>query len=111
MLMIAAAAQGVLAHAHVHFRYQPAHSAAGVVVVESATAPSDPGSPDSDSRGDPSTCALCQALAFGAAPLGHSFDVTLALAGPAIARYRAAASPTFVSAVSYIWTSRGPPLI
>jgi len=109
-LIVATAAQGVLAQGHVHFRYQHVPSAAGIFLA-SAAGPNDGGAPDSDSRDGSSTCALCQVLAFGAAPLGHSFDVALALQRVGLARSRGADAPIFVSAVSYIWTSRGPPLI
>ena len=106
-LMFSAAAQGVIAQAHVHFRYEHAPSTAGVVV---AATPDDRSSPDQDSR-DPSTCALCQVLAYGAAPLAHTFDVALALAGPGFAPSRGGEEPLLVSAVSHSWTSRGPPLL
>jgi hypothetical protein len=107
LLMFAAAAQGVLAQAHVHFRFARTAADLGVAV---ATAPNDNGSPDQDSPGDPSSCALCQVLASGAAPLGHSFDLALALATLGRDSSRSVSEPTSVSAVSYIWTSRGPPL-
>ena len=107
--MFVAAAQGVLAQSHVHFRFSRPPTAAGVVVAV-AIAPNDNGSPDQDSPGEPSSCALCQVLASGAAPLGHSFDLTLALASLGRDFSRSVSEPTSVSAVSYSWTSRGPPL-
>jgi hypothetical protein len=108
-LMFAAAAQGVLAQAHVHFRLARAPAAGLVVAV--ASSPNDGGAPDQDSRGDPSSCALCQVLASGAAPLGHSFDLALALASLDRHLARAVDEPTNVGAVTHIWTSRGPPRI
>ena len=109
-LMLAAATQGVIAQAHVHFRFARTSSAPGLVAAL-ATASSKNGSPDQDSPGDPSNCALCQVLAFGAAPLGHSFDLTLALASRNRDSVRSVSEPTTVSAVSHIWTSRGPPRV
>lgn len=109
-LMLATAAQGVIAQAHVHFRMERAPATGGLVTA-AAVAPDDGGAPEQGSSGDPSTCALCQALAFGHAPLGHSFDWTLALArlGPTL--HSAGTEPLYVGAVTHIWTSRGPPLI
>jgi hypothetical protein len=109
-LMLALAAQGVIAQAHVHFRFSRPPSAAGLAAAI-ATAPNDNGSPDQDSPGGPSNCALCQVLASGAAPLGHSFDLALALASRNRDSVRPVSEPTTVSAVSHIWTSRGPPPI
>lgn len=108
--MLATAAQGVIAQAHVHFRMERAPATGGLVTA-AAVAPDDGGAPEQGSSGDPSTCALCQALAFGHAPLGHSFDWTLALArlGPTL--HSAGTEPLYVGAVTHIWTSRGPPLI
>jgi hypothetical protein len=107
--MLATAAQGVIAQAHVHFRMERAAGAG--LVTAAAVSPDDSGAPEQSSSGDPSTCALCQALASGHAPLGHSFDSALALArlGPTL--YPAGTEPLHVGAVTHIWTSRGPPLI
>ena len=109
-LMLAAAAQGVIAQAHVHFRFAQTSSAAGLVAAV-ATASNSNGSPDEDSRGDSSNCALCQVLASGAAPLSHSFDLALAIASRNRDSVRSVSEPTTVSAVSHIWTSRGPPRV
>jgi hypothetical protein len=109
-LMLAAATQGVIAQSHVHFRFARTPSAAGLVAAV-ATASNHNGSPDQDSPGDPSNCALCQVLASGAAPLGHSFDLALALASRNRDSVRPVSEPTTVSAVSHIWTSRGPPRV
>jgi hypothetical protein len=109
-LMLAVATQGVIAQSHVHFRFARAPSAAGLVAAV-ATASNHNGSPDQDSPGDPSNCALCQVLASGAAPLGHSFDLALALASRNRDSVRPVSEPTTVSAVSHIWTSRGPPRV
>jgi len=107
-LMLAVATQGVIAQSHVHFRFARAPSAAGLVAAVSSN---NNGSPDQDSPGDPSNCALCQVLASGAAPLGHSFDFALALASHNRDSVRSISEPTTVSAVSHIWTSRGPPRV
>jgi len=109
-LMLAAATQGVIAQAHVHFRFAPTSSATGLVAAV-ATASNKNRSPDQDSPGDPSNCALCQVLACGAAPLGHSFHLALALASRNGDSVRLVSEPTTVSAVSHIWTSRGPPRV
>jgi len=109
-LMLAVATQGVIAQLHVHFRFAPTSSAAGLLAGV-ATASNKNGSPDQDSPGDPSNCALCQVLASGAAPLGHSFDLALALASRNRDSVRPVSEPTTVSAVSHIWTSRGPPRV
>jgi len=107
-LMLAAATQGVIAQAHVHFRFAQTSSAAGLAAAVAAASNSN-GSPDQDTPGDPSNCALCQVLASGAAPLSHSFDLALALASRNRDSVRSVSEPTTVSAVSHIWTSRGPP--
>jgi len=109
-LMLAAAAQGVIAQAHVHFRFAQTSSAAGLAAAVAPTANSN-GSPDQNSPGDPSNCALCQALASGAAPLAHSFDLAFTLASRNRDSVRSVSEPTTVSAVSHIWTSRGPPRV
>lgn len=108
LLMLAATAQGVIAQGHVHFRF--AHTATVGAVVVSAPATTEGGSGDG-ARGDPSTCALCQALASGAAPLGPAPRFSLPFAALRSAVPAKPARPALVSAVSHIWTSRGPPSI
>ncbi len=108
-LIFAAAAQGVLAQGHVHFRFE--HTAAVGAVVASASATDDGGAPGDSARDDLASCALCQALASGAAPLGPPprFSLPFALLRDSVPAE--SAGPVFVSAVSHIWTSRGPPRV
>lgn len=108
--MLATAAQGIIAQGHVHFRIHRVPAAGGSVTAV-AVAPDDGGAPGDGSSRDPSTCALCQALASGHAPLGHSFDWALTRARLAPTPHRAGTEPLYVGAVTHIWTSRGPPLI
>ncbi len=111
LLMLAAAAQGVIAQGHAHFRFPHSTSASAALGYASATA-DERGAPGDRASDDSSSCALCQALAAGAAPLGPP---GVRYASPLTAfRYVApadSAEPEFVGAVSHIWTSRGPPLI
>jgi hypothetical protein len=108
-LMLAAAAQGVIAQAHVHFRFE--RTAAVGPTVASATPTDDNSTPGEGARGDLSSCALCQVLASGAAPLGPAPRFSLPFAALRDAVPAHSAWPVVVSAVSHIWTSRGPPLI
>jgi hypothetical protein len=107
--MLAAMAQGVIAQAHVHFRFERSVAAAAALGYASAT-PDERGTPDGRAGDDPSTCALCQALAAGAAPLAPGLHYASPLAAFPYAARVESARPEFVAAVSYIWTSRGPPL-
>jgi len=104
------ALQGMVAQGHTH-----THSAGADVVVlgdvviaktddqaGSGGAPSAPDSPD---------CGLCQSLGTGAAPLAVAILFLLLPAAEAGPAPHFVGAPAFtVSAVSYFWTSRGPPL-
>jgi hypothetical protein len=109
LLMLAAAAQGVVAQGHVHFRFP--HSTSTSAALGYASATPDDGGARGERASDLSSCALCQALAAGAAPLASR----VCYASPLTAfRYVPPADsnePDSIGTVSYIWTSRGPPLI
>jgi hypothetical protein len=109
LLILAAAAQGVLAQAHVHFRFPPSTSASAALGYASAS-PADGGAPG-ERASDLSSCALCQALAAGAAPLGSAVSYASPLTAFRYVAPSDSTEPEFVGAVSHIWTSRGPPLI
>jgi hypothetical protein len=108
-LMLAAAAQGVIAQGHVHFRFPHSTAASAALGYASAT-PDDRGAP-AERTGDLSSCALCQALAAGAAPLAPPLRYASPLAAFEYIAPADSAEPEFVGAVSHIWTSRGPPSI
>jgi len=108
-LMIAAAAQGVIAQGHVHFRFERT-AAVGAVVASAPATTDDNRAPGDRVRDDPSTCALCQVLASGAAPFVPTARFSLPLAALRHAVPADPGRPAFVSAVTHIWTSRGPPL-
>jgi hypothetical protein len=109
-LMLAAAAQGVIAQGHVHFRFP--HSTSASAALGYASASSDErGAPGDRASGDLSSCALCQALAAGAAALGPGVRYASPLTAFRYVARADSAEPEFVGAVSHIWTSRGPPLI
>ena len=106
--------QSFVAQAHIHV---PSRSATGsaYVVLDAFAQPSavagDTDERAKQSRGDPSsTCPLCQALAFSGAPLAHSAHAVIA---PVVLRSIVLIDRvplTSISAVSYHWTGRGPPL-
>jgi hypothetical protein len=107
-LILASALQGVIAQGHVHSRWHaPAHRG---VVVESLGAPGHDGAP-SPWRDEATTCALCQVLAAGSAPLAHAVGVLPPRDSPTWRVTDARILGTGGNAVSYDWTPRGPPLI
>jgi hypothetical protein len=108
-LMLAAAAQGVIAQGHVHFRFERT-AAVGAVVASAPATTDDNRAPGDRVRDDPSTCALCQVLASGAAPFVPTTPFSLPLAALRHAVPAEPEQPAFVGAVTHIWTSRGPPL-
>jgi hypothetical protein len=108
--MIVAAAQGVIAQGHVHFSFSKSTAASAALGYASAI-PDDRSAPSDRASGDMSSCALCQALAAGAAPLGQSARYASPLAAFRYVATSDANKPESVGAVSHIWTSRGPPLI
>jgi len=105
-LMLAAAAQGVLAQWHVHFRF----GRTAAVVASAPASTDDNRAPGDRVRDDPSTCALCQVLASGAAPFVPTTPFSLPFAALRHAVPADPEQPAFVGAVTHIWTSRGPPL-
>jgi hypothetical protein len=107
-LIVVSAAQGVIAQGHVHFRFPHSTATSAAFGYASAT-PDDRGVPADRARGDTSTCTLCQSLAGGAAPLGLALRYVSPLATFGCIVVSNSANPDFVSAVSHIWTSRGPP--
>jgi hypothetical protein len=109
-LMLLTAAQGVVAQGHVHFRFPHPTAASAALGYASAT-PDDRGAPGERASGDPSSCALCQALAAGAAPQGPPLRYASPLAAFVYVAPADSAEPEFVGAVSHIWTSRGPPSV
>ncbi len=109
-LMLAAVAQGVIAQGHVHFRFPHSTAASAALGLASAT-PDDRGAPGELASGDPSSCALCQALAAGAAPLAPPLRYASPLAAFTYVALADSSEPEFVGAVSHIWTSRGPPSV
>jgi hypothetical protein len=109
-LMLAAAAQGVIAQGHVHVRVERAPTI-GVVIASAAPTTHGDGAPGGPARDDPSTCALCQVLASGAAPLGPLPLFSLPIAALRHAVPSLPAGPVLTSAVTHNWTSRGPPRI
>jgi len=104
------ALQGIVAQGHTHTRF------AGVSVVmfgdvvianadEGAGSGGAPGTPDSPD------CGLCQSLSAGTAPLAVAILFLLLPPPEAGTEPHFAGAPVFtVRAVSYFWTSRGPPL-
>jgi len=110
LLMLAAAAQGVIAQGHVHFRF-PQSTAAGAALGYASATSDDRSAPGERASGDLSSCALCQALAAGAAPLGPPLRYASPLAAFGYVASTDAAEPEFIGAVSHIWTSRGPPSV
>jgi hypothetical protein len=109
-LLVVAAAQGVIAQGHVHFRFPHSTAASAALGYASATQ-DDRGTPGDRASGDPSTCALCQALAGGAVPLSPPLRYASPLAAFEYVALADSAEPEFVGAVSHIWTSRGPPSV
>jgi hypothetical protein len=108
-LILALALQGVIAQGHIHSRWE-APPAQGGVVVDAPHAPGHGGAPG-PWRDETTTCALCQVLAAGNAPLVQTVGIaplrdtpTWRVADPRI-------FGTGGNAVSYDWTPRGPPLI
>ena len=108
-LILAAAAQGVIAQGHVHFRFPHSTAASAALGYASAT-PDDRSAPAERAR-DLSSCALCQALAAGAAPLAPPLRYASPLAAFEYVALADSAGPEFVGAVSHNWTSRGPPSV
>ena len=108
-VVLAAAAQGVIAQGHVHFRFPHSTAASAALGFASAT-PDDRGTPG-ERASDPSSCALCQALSAGAAPLALAARYASPLAAFHYVAPADATEPEWVGTVSHIWTSRGPPLI
>jgi hypothetical protein len=107
-LIIVSAAQGVIAQGHVHFSF-PQSTAASAAFGYSSATPDDRDVPADRASRDLSTCTLCQSLAGGAAPLGLALRYVSLLATFGCIVVSDSANPDFVSAVSHIWTSRGPP--
>jgi hypothetical protein len=108
-LILALALQGVVAQGHIHSRWE-ALPAQGGVVVDAGLAPGHGGAP-SPWHDESTTCALCQVLAAGSAPLVHAVGIEPPRDAPT---WRVADSRilgTGGNAVSFDWTSRGPPLI
>jgi hypothetical protein len=113
-LLFTSTLQSFVAQAHIHV---PPHAAPGSATlsfdgaVQPSSLPGDSDEPSKRTRGDnSSTCPLCQALAFSGAPLAHSAHAVLA---PVLLRSIVAIERvpiTSISAVSYSWTGRGPPL-
>ena len=113
-LLFTSTLQSFVAQAHIHV---PPHSASGGAALsfdgalQPSNLPGDSDEPSKRTRGDnSSTCPLCQALAFSGAPLAHSAHAVLA---PVLLRSIVAIERvpiTSISAVSYSWTGRGPPL-
>jgi hypothetical protein len=108
-LMLAAAAQGVIAQGHVHQRFLRTTALDGAIA--SALAPDDDGAPGDRAGRETAACALCQVLGAGSAPLVSAprFDVPFAALCCTIGEE--SPRPLTVSAVSHSWTSRGPPSI
>jgi hypothetical protein len=107
-LIFAAALQGVLAQGHVHSRWEAPAARAGVI-LDVPLAPGHDGGPLR--RDETTTCALCQVLAAGSAPFVHavghvpSREVTRwSIADERVVGFGG-------NAVSYNWTSRGPPSV
>jgi hypothetical protein len=104
------ALQGIVAQGHTHTRSAGVSVAMfGDVVIantdEGAGGGSAPNAPDS------SNCGLCQSLSAGAAPLAVAILLLLLPVPEAGPGPRFVGVPVFsVHAVSYFWTSRGPPL-
>jgi hypothetical protein len=113
-LLFTSTLQSFVAQAHIHV---PPHTATGGSALsydgaaQPSSLPGDSDEPSKRTRGDNnSTCPLCQALAFGGAPLAHSAHAVIA---PVLLRSIVAIDRvpiTSISAVSYSWTGRGPPL-
>lgn len=113
-LLFTSTVQSFVAQAHIHV---PPHSAPGGTALsydgpaQPSNLPGDSDEPSKRTRGDTdSTCPLCQALAFSGAPLAHSAHAVIA---PVVLRSIVAIDRvpiTSISAVSYNWTGRGPPL-
>jgi hypothetical protein len=113
-VLLTSTLQGFVAQAHIH---APPHTATGGATLsydgaaQPSSLPVDSDGPSKHTRGDnSSTCPLCQALAFSGAPLAHSAHAVLA---PVLLRSIVAIDRvpiSSISAVSYSWTGRGPPL-
>ncbi len=109
-LAFAAAMQGIVAQAHVHERWDSATAHAGVAVQAPRPAPDD-GTPGAPVRDDSTYCALCQVLAAGSAPLAPLHDVPPPREAGGVRISFDQAAWIRPSAVSYSWTSRGPPTL
>jgi len=106
-LIVVLALQGIVAQAHVHFHLNATSAYAGARLD---APPSDgANTPTQGSRGDTASCALCQSLTAGAAPLHHEAPSALQLAVAHWPPSQRRASPARLTAVSFSWTSRGPP--
>ena len=104
------ALQGIVAQGHTHTR-----SAGGSVVMfgDVVIADTDEGAGGGGlpSAPDSSNCGLCQSLSAGTAPLALAILFLLPPPPEAGPEPRFVGAPVFtVRAVSYFWTSRGPPL-
>jgi hypothetical protein len=104
------ALQGIVAQGHTHTHAAGTHVVVfGDIVIaktdDSGRSGGAPGTPDSPD------CGLCQSLGAGTAPLAVAILFLLLPAPEAGPEPRFAGVPVFtVRAVSYFWTSRGPPL-
>ena len=100
------ALQGVIAQGHTHAR--SADPGGDVVVANTDGGAASGGAPNVP---DSPNCGLCQSLSAGAAPLAVAILVLLLPAPEAEPAPNFVGAPVFtVRAVSYFWTSRGPPL-
>jgi hypothetical protein len=104
-LLAAFAAQGVVVQAHAHFRASSADT--GVVTV--GDNPANPDGGNGGPRNDSASCSLCQSLGAGFAPLAHTFSLGLRAPDAGTEAKLVGAPISEVGAVSYFWTSRGPP--
>ena len=114
VLLLTSTLQSFAAQAHIHVPSSAAPGGGYVVFYGSAQPSTTSDVIDNvakRTRGDSSaTCPLCQVLAFSGAPLAHSAHAVLA---PVLLRSIVVIDRvpvTFIAAVSYSWTGRGPPL-
>jgi Protein of unknown function (DUF2946) len=115
-MIVALTFQSFVAQVHVHLQANPASGQIHATVHDASPPTAAP--EDGDRRGKPpsggdpsSTCPLCQILAAGVTPLptGPYALVALEVASSSAVPFETA-PVTGVTAASYSWESRAPPL-
>jgi hypothetical protein len=113
--LVAATIQGYVVQTHGHPAARPrlvlaAHLASGVSAAASSSAPVSEEHPVTQ-PGNAAACPICQAGLSGSAPLPAAVSTSVAPLAVASTSSFSRGPALLISAVSYSWQSRGPPLI